>query len=154
MTPIELSISLELSSACNPEVRAWLDLAPNQGLGTEVEVGLQADAHGAWRAVIEVDERACEPIAYRIGVVAHPEATWSLRIRERSAECDLLFDSDALPSTKAWLLGNFSLGQAAKAAEVAPDRGPERPCHLVLIPGGGKAHPRTARPQLALMARS
>lgn len=136
MARIELSVSLELNAACVPEVRAWLDLDPHQGLSSEIELPLTESAKGVWRGVFHVDETRCEHFAYRVGLCAHLEAEWSLRFRHAELDRDLLVDSDRLMIAKCWLIGNCSVGRGRQRYAQSDEASDVPTRHLVLLPGG------------------
>lgn len=136
MARIELSVSLELNTACVPEVRAWLDLDPHQGLSSEIELPLTQSARSVWRGFFHVDETRCEHFAYRVGLCAQLEAEWSLRFRHTEHDCDLLVDSDRLMIAKCWLIGNCNVGRGGQRYTPADGRAGSPNRHLVLLPGG------------------
>jgi hypothetical protein len=107
-------------------------------LSSELELPLVRVAASEWRGHFELDERRCEQFAYRIGLCAHVEAEWSLRLRHRELDCDLLVDSDRLMIAKCWLIGTCSVRRPGQRFTPRDDRtaGHASP-QLVLLPGGG-----------------
>jgi hypothetical protein len=73
-------------------------------------------------------EEPCERFAYRIGIAAHPEASWHMRIRNCNLDADLLIDSDRLMMSKSWLIGEC--GTRPRSGHDAP-----RPCALARVTG-------------------
>jgi hypothetical protein len=106
----ELTIDVDQCTS-NDEVivRAWIDYLQNAELTTEVELALSKDGANKWTANFSVPEASDDDaFAYRVGLVAQPGASWSLRIRECSAgdtTRTLLEDGDVLTTRKEWLLG-------------------------------------------------
>jgi hypothetical protein len=138
MAMIEVALSLDLNRAdCTPEARVWLDLDPQQGLGSEVEVPLWSKGRSEWRGLFSVDEARCDEFSYRVGLFAHAEAEWSLSFRRCNVDSELLTDSDRLTMPKTWLVGSCSVGEREKysappVTEIAENRRP----NLVLLQGG------------------
>jgi len=106
----ELTIDVEDCTA-NDEVivRAWIDHLQSAELTTEVELALSKESETKWTANFSVPgQHDDDAFAYRVGVVAEPGASWSLRIREcdeRRMARTLLEDGDVLTTRKEWLLG-------------------------------------------------
>jgi hypothetical protein len=138
MAMIEVALSLDLNTAdCTPEARVWLDLDPEQGLGSEVEVPLWPRGRNEWRGLFSVDEARCDEFGYRVGLFAHAEAEWSLSFRRCNVDSELLTDSDRLTTPKAWLVGSCSVSEREKYSAPLPAKRLERRGpNLVLLPGG------------------
>lgn len=105
----ELTIDVE-ACASNEEVivRAWIDQLRSAELTTEVELELSKQSGNTWTASFDIGEGGVEAFAYRVGLIAEPGASWSLRIRDcrdEQAWCTLLEDGDVLRTRKEWLLG-------------------------------------------------
>ena len=83
--------------------------------------------------MLELDER-CQEFAYRVGLRAHPEAQWSLRLRDCDSGVELLADGDLLMLTKGWSVGTCSVNPGA--SKPSPVRATRR-SHLVLVRGKG-----------------
>ena len=134
MAMIEVALSLDLNTAdCTPEARVWLDLDPEQGLGSEVEVPLWPKGRNEWRGLFSVDEARCDEFSYRVGLFAHAEAEWSLSFRKCNVDSELLSDSDRLTTPKTWLVGSCSVSEREKYS--VPQTSTRRP-NLVLLHGG------------------
>ena len=138
MAMIEVALSLDLNTAdCTPEARVWLDLSPEQGLGSEVEVPLWPKGRNEWRGLFSVDEARCDEFSYRVGLFAHAEAEWSLSFRKCNVDSELLSDSDRLSTPKTWLVGSCSVSERDKySAGPATPPPPTRRPNLVLLYGG------------------
>jgi hypothetical protein len=109
MPLIEINVSLDVTSRrCHTDVRAFLDFHPEENLNSEIELRLWPTEGNQWRAMFSVDE-PCERFAYRIGIAAHPEAGWQMRIRNCNLDVDLLLDSDKMMLPKSWLIGECSV---------------------------------------------
>src|SRR4051812_19672152 len=134
MAMIEVALSLDLNTAdCTPEARVWLDLDPEQGLGSEVEVPLSPKGRNEWRGLFSVDEARCDEFSYRVGLFAHAEAEWSLSFRRCNVDSELLTDSDRLTAPKPWWGGGGGVGEGKKQR---PPPVARRPPKLVLLHGG------------------
>jgi hypothetical protein len=138
MAMIEVALSLDLNTAdCTPEARVWLDLNPEQGLGSEVEVPLSPKGRNEWRGLFSVDEARCDEFSYRVGLFAHAEAEWSLSFRKCNVDSELLTDSDRLTAPKTWLVGSCSVSERERCSARAAAQRPEaRRPNLVLLQGG------------------
>ena len=122
MPLIEIHVSLDSRGRRRPaDVRAFLDLHPEEDLNSEIELRLWRVNGNAWRAVFSVDE-PCERFAYRIGIAAHPDTGWKVRIRNCNLGVDLLTDSDRLMSPKSWLIGECSVRPQARVLRLSPGR--------------------------------
>jgi hypothetical protein len=143
MAMIEISLRLELHEpTCTPEARVWLDLHPDAGLSSEMEVPLWESGRHEWRGRFSVDERACQELAYRVGLFAHADAEWSLSFRKLQRDADLLVDGDRLIASKCWLVGYCNL-QPSEKPEAPASRdsksGQRRRPRLTLLRGGASA---------------
>jgi hypothetical protein len=109
----ELTINLEDCTE-NDEVivRAWIDCLQSAELTEEVELALSKQSGRKWTANFCVPaESDDDAFVYRVGMVAQPGASWSLRIRERTdarVSRTLLEDGDVLTMRKEWLIGTCS----------------------------------------------
>ena len=104
MPVIEISVSLDVTVRCRPDVRAFVDLHPEANLNSEIELRLWPEQGNQWRGIFSINE-PCEQFVYRIGIAAHPDASWRMRIRNRNLGVDLLVDGDRLLLPKSWLIG-------------------------------------------------
>jgi hypothetical protein len=143
MAMIELSLCLDVHHACSsPQARVWLDLEPDKGLSSEVELPLWSVGKNQWCGRFAVDEACCQDFAYRVGVFAHAEAEWSLTFRSCNADAELLADCDRLTNPKAWLIGSCSVQARAQPSApcVTPSRKQRTPRpKLTLLHGGADA---------------
>jgi hypothetical protein len=108
----ELTINVEDCTSDDVIVRAWIDVLRNAALSTEIELALSKQGARQWSATFSVPNADAEHqddlFAYRVGLIAQPGASWSLRIRQHSDEKiirTLLEDGDVLTTHKEWLLG-------------------------------------------------
>lgn len=94
-------------------VRAWVDCLQSAQLTSEIELALSKQGSGQWSANFCLPERSDDDaFVYRIGLVAQPGASWSLRIRHRTDAAGsrtLLEDGDVLTMRKEWLLGTCNM---------------------------------------------
>ena len=111
----ELTIDVDDCTA-NDEVivRAWVDCLQCAQLTSEIELALSKHGGSQWSANFCLPDQNDDDDAfvYRIGLVAKPGASWSLRIRDCSDADNsrtLLEDSDVLTTRKEWLLGTCSM---------------------------------------------
>jgi hypothetical protein len=110
MALIELALMLELRAASSPpDVRAWIDLWPELGLDSEIELPLTRHDPQRWMGLFTVGDGLPDYFLYRIGVVAHSGGAWSLTVRRRGRGCVLLRDEDELALPKLWLAGTCHL---------------------------------------------
>lgn len=117
MAMIEVTLCLDLDAQDDlTEARAFIDLQPDGGLSSEVEVPLWADGQHQWRGVFALDEGRDESFSYRIGVFAQADAEWSLRFRRCGSDKELLSDCDRLAAPKTWLLGHCNSTPALPVA--------------------------------------
>jgi hypothetical protein len=105
MSLLLIRIGLQLTSPVVPEVRAWIDLHPDAALASEVELPLERDGESVWSARLLAGTTGSGYFLYRIGLAAHPGATWSLTVHDGAGRNELLADSDVAPLTKCWLVG-------------------------------------------------
>jgi hypothetical protein len=126
MALIEVCVHVAVHRRCTPEVRVVLDLLPGRGgLRTEIELPLKQTRRALFVGAFTVPEQSERSFLYRVGVAAHPGATWTLTFRDRGAGCEVLTDSDLMVTRKAWLTGDCILGRAPSATGVRPRRGPQ-----------------------------
>jgi hypothetical protein len=122
MPVIEISVSVDVRARrCGADVRAFLDFHPEQDLNSEIELRLWPVKGNQWRAIFSVDE-PCERFAYRIGIAAHPDASWRMRIRNCNLDVDLLVDSDRLMLPKSWLIGECCVQPYARVLRLPQGR--------------------------------
>jgi hypothetical protein len=145
MPMIELKLSLVLAQAHSaPQARVWLDLEPDQGLNSEVELALWSSGKGQWRGRFTLDEGRHGDFSYRVGLFAHAEAEWSLSFRSCNLGAELLTDGDRLASPKAWLIGSCSAQPRERSAAppAAPSQRASSQPRLRLLRGGADARPQ------------
>jgi hypothetical protein len=107
---VELTVTLSLAErGLIPQARAWVDLQPDGSLHSELELPLHPLGPGRWMAVMGIGEPTPECFFYRLGIVAHVGAQWSLKVRDRDLGRDILADTDTLTSPKCWLIGSCAL---------------------------------------------
>lgn len=94
------------------QARAWVDLEPDGSLHSELELPLHPQGPGRWMGVMGVAEPTPECFFYRLGIVAHAGAQWSLKVRDRALGRDILVDTDTLTASKCWLIGSCALSAA------------------------------------------
>jgi len=122
MPLIEIHVSLDVRVRRSAaDVRAFLDFHPEEDLNSEIELRLWPVNGNAWRAVFSVDE-PCERFAYRIGIAAHPDTGWKMRIRNCNSGVDLLTDSDRLMLPKSWLIGECCVRPHARVLRLPQAR--------------------------------
>lgn len=143
MAMIELTLSLDADTACHSEARAFIDLEPQCGLTSEQEVPLWAAGEHQWRGLFSVDEGQGGDFGYRVGVVAHDDAEWSLSFRDAGSKAELLADCDRLVGSKCWLIGSCSTQLSERtafqpSALAAGDTRGRRAPRLRLIRGGAR----------------
>lgn len=140
---IDVSIEIGVErNAPNPEARFWVDSQSERGLNSEIELPLTRGPGNCWTGTLAIEERSSQ-LLYRLGLLAHTGAVWSLTIRNRTRRCTLLSDTDELGAGKAWLTGLCPLPQARseKRARVAGgpalqpllDMNQRRPRYLLLL---------------------
>jgi hypothetical protein len=121
---IELTVTLSGAERSRiQQARAWVDLEPDGSLHSELELPLHAQGPGRWMGVMGVAEPTPECFFYRLGIVAHAGAQWSLKVRDRALGRDILVDTDTLTSSKCWLIGSCALSAAALCDDDAVRRG-------------------------------
>lgn len=110
MTLIDLRFSLDAEpdrSVCT-EVRAWIDLQPEVGLGSEIELPLRRLGARDWLGSFALGRAGLPYFLYRIGLAANEGAAWELNIRQRGAGV-LMHDADVSTMAKCWLVGNCDI---------------------------------------------
>jgi hypothetical protein len=132
MALIELSMKVHTEPGRpSPEVRAFIDLRPEQGLGSEIELPLRRRGKREWIGTFAIGEIQPRHFLYRIALAAHIGASWELVIRERGADGSLLCDADTLSLAKCWLVGSCDApceqrqqhpAHGAPSDEIAPPR--------------------------------
>lgn len=111
---IELSVTLGITEhGLIPQARAWVDLEPEGNLHSELELPLHPQGPARWLGVMGVAEPIPDCFFYRLGIVAHAGAQWSLKVRDRALGRDILVDTDTLTSSKCWLIGSCALRATA-----------------------------------------
>jgi len=127
MTLIAMHLSVTpYRSSRVTDARAWIDAASGRDLGSEFELPLRKVAKEHWQGLFIVDDLQPGPFFYRIALLAHPGAEWSLRLHDHSRGADLLLDADRLGTSKYCFIGTFHMG-ARPSAHQQPDRGPTAP---------------------------
>jgi hypothetical protein len=107
MALIDLRMSLNVEPARSaPEVRAFVDLLPERGLGSEIELPLRRRGSREWVGTFAIGADQPRYFLYRVALAAHVGAAWELLIRERGAQSPLLTDADTLTLAKCWLVGS------------------------------------------------
>lgn len=140
MALIEVCVQLHVEAGFDvPEVRLWVDLLPEDGLSTEIELPLRRRGERQWTGAFSLREDGPRSFLYRVGVVAHAGASWALAFRDRGTGRELLADSDLLGGNKAWFTGNCSLLNEG-VREVAQSCAPHG--HLHGVPRSQKARGR------------
>lgn len=89
-----------------PEVRAYVDLQPDRGLGSEIELPLRRRGKREWVGTFAVGASQPRYFLYRVALAAHVGASWELLIRERGSGTPLLTDADTVTLAKCWLVGS------------------------------------------------
>src|SRR5262245_7825415 len=105
MSLLLIRIGLELTTPVDAEVRAWIDLHPDAALASEVELPLQRSSDSIWSARLLTAPNTSGYFLYRIGLAAHPGASWSITVQDAASQRQLLADGDVAPLTKCWLVG-------------------------------------------------
>jgi hypothetical protein len=107
MALIDLRMSLYTDPGRpTPEARAWIDLRPELGLGSEIELPLRRRGKREWVGTFAVGETQPRYFLYRVALAAHIGASWELTIRPRGASSPLLCDADTFSLAKCWLVGS------------------------------------------------
>jgi hypothetical protein len=145
MALIELRVSLEITSpSCKPEVRAWIDLEPDIGLDSEVELPLRQLSGPEWVGCFTLAQARPQRFLYRLGLAAEAGVDWSLRVHSRRSRRDILLDGDTLATAKCWLVGSCcvprtehrrvaGMASALSAERADGARSPERDPHLNVV---------------------
>ena len=110
MTLIDLRFSMDtdLASRAGSEVRAWIDLQPNVGLGSEIELPLRRRGTRDWLGSFALGRTELPYFLYRIGIAGHEGAAWELSIRQRGGAV-LMHDADISTMAKCWLVGSCDI---------------------------------------------
>jgi hypothetical protein len=146
MTLIEMRVSIDTKGIdlhrCQPEARAFIDLVPDEGFGSEQELPLRRLGHAQWVGAFVLGEAQPEHFLYRLGLVARAGAEFWLTVRHRGIERDLLMDGDTLAAAKCWLVGSCPLpaqrrGRASAEAAVVGA--------VTAVPVGVSVDPKIAR---------
>jgi hypothetical protein len=117
MAYIELCIRLDCDlKRAVPEVRAWVDVDPDGQHAREIELALECRRATEWFGAFAVAEGGPCCVLYRVALVAHAGAEWSLSMHERSRTRALLVDRDTLAMAKGWLVGTCELARAEAPA--------------------------------------
>jgi len=107
MALIDLRMSVNVDpGGPAPEVRAFIDLQPARGLGSEIELPLRRRGKREWVGTFAVGDSQPRYFLYRVALAAHVGASWELLIRERGSGTPLLADADTLTLAKYWLVGS------------------------------------------------
>jgi hypothetical protein len=115
MTLIEVRLSFEVDAErCKPQARAFIDLAPEGGFGSELELPLRQLGRTVWVGAFVLGEKHPLEFLYRLGLIAHRGAEFWLSFRHRGLGRDLLTDGDTLPAAKCWLVGSCPLPAPAR----------------------------------------
>lgn len=113
MAYIDLCLHLDYDlTRVAPEVRAWVDLDPDGHLARETELALERRHGSDWCGTFAVADNGPRCVLYRVALVAHAGAEWSLTMVQRSRKRAILTDHDTLPMAKGWLVGTCELAQA------------------------------------------
>jgi hypothetical protein len=113
MAYVELCLHLDCDlKRVAPEVRAWVDLDPDGQHTRETELALERRRAGSeWYGTFAVAEGGPRCVLYRVALVAHAGAEWSLSMYQRQRSRALLSDRDTLAMAKGWLVGTCELAQ-------------------------------------------
>jgi hypothetical protein len=145
MAYIDLCLHLDFdSSRVAPEVRAWVDLDPDGHLARETELALERRRGSDWHGTFAVADNGPRCVLYRVALVAHAGAEWSLTMVQRSHKRALLSDHDTLPMAKGWLVGTCELTAAADARRWMPRSLPPRSSQARMRAISDEAQPREA----------
>jgi hypothetical protein len=128
MVFIDVQVTLLLRKpCCASAVRLWIDLDPHGPFETETKLALRPLAprgeRRSWAGSFIQCAAAAEPFLYRLGLIAHPGAEFSLHMYDRGVGRDLLSDSDVLPLAKCMLVGNCSPARVRPAPKLTLLRG-------------------------------
>jgi hypothetical protein len=149
MSLLLIRIGLELTAPVAPEVRAWIDLHPDAALSSEVELPLQRRSDTEWTGRLLTAPNASGYFLYRIGLAAHPGASWSVTVQDSASQRQLLTDGDVAPLNKCWLVGTCPFrvaqthpknGMCATQSEGGRSEGrsPRRRSGVLVLLQGGK----------------
>ena len=107
MALIDLSLYLDVDDTqATSEVRAWIDLQPLVGLGSEIELPLSRRGKREWNGSFAMGEVASGYFLYRVAIAAYAGADWELVIKQRGNATPLLTDADTLAIAKCSLVGS------------------------------------------------
>lgn len=109
-----IDVSIELKTGRTtlvPEARFWVDSQSERGLNSEIELPLKRGSGNSWSGTLAIEKKSSQ-LLYRLGLLAHAGAVWSLTIRNRTQRYTLLSDTDELGAGKAWLTGLCPLPRA------------------------------------------
>jgi hypothetical protein len=127
MTLIDLHFSLETDgrNRDTSEVRAWIDLQPDVGLGSEIVLPLRRRGARDWHGSFGVGRNGLNYFLYRIGIAGHEGAAWELTLRERRGAV-LMHDADVSTMAKYWLVGSCDIPvpQGMQSARQTGSAGP------------------------------
>jgi hypothetical protein len=110
MTMIDLRFSIETDGRkrAESEVRAWIDLKPEVGLGSEIELPLRRRGTCEWHGSFAAGRAGLPYFLYRIGIAGREGAAWELSIRQRGGTV-LMHDADVSTMAKYWLVGSCDI---------------------------------------------
>jgi hypothetical protein len=144
MALIDLRMSLNVEAgAAAPEVRAFIDLQPERGLGSEIELPLRRRGKREWVGTFAVGESQPRYFLYRVALAAHVGASWELLIRERGSRTPLLTDADTFTLAKCWLVGSCDAPSEQKRISAEQALGSATgatACRLLLASTLGPSH--------------
>jgi hypothetical protein len=107
MALIDLRLSIDSDPGQpDPDVGAWIDLRPELGLDSEIELPLRRRGRQEWVGTFAVGKTQPGYFLYRVALAAHVGASWELAIRKRGAGTPLLCDADTFSLAKYWLVGS------------------------------------------------
>ncbi len=131
MTLIDLRFSMDSQPEDGSEVRAWIDLQPDVGLGSEIELPLRRLGGREWAGSFALGRLELPYFLYRIGIAGREGATWELSIRQRGGGL-LMLDADVSTMAKCWLVGScdIPLPQGLRSARSSDSARP-RACSLL-----------------------
>lgn len=145
MAYIDLCLHLDYDfSRVAPEVRAWVDLDPDGHLARETELALERRRGADWHGTFVVADSGPRCVLYRVALVAHAGAEWSLTMVQRSRKRALLSDHDTLPMAKGWLVGTCELAAPVDARRWLPRSLPSSSSQVRMRAISDEAQPREA----------
>lgn len=120
MSLVEVRVSLErVAPTCVPQVRAFIDLQIEAGLGTETELSMRLVDDHTWLGCFTLARKHSRSFLYRLGLVAHSGVAWSVQIAETGTQNILLADGDTFDTAKCWLVGSCSAAVAEPSRRAA-----------------------------------